>query len=57
MKLDPVNPTLQGRDSIIAAANAGGGSAEDVRDIWIGFATRGMGTNAQVVNSGTFSVV
>ena len=33
MKLDPVNPTLlQGRDSIIAAASAGG-TAADIADI------------------------
>ena len=30
MKLDPINPTLlQGRDSILAAADAGGGTAAD----------------------------
>jgi hypothetical protein len=58
MKLDPVNPTLlQGRDSIIAAANAGGGTTDDIQDIWIGFATRGMGMSAQVINSGLFAVV
>ena len=47
MKLDPTNPTLlNGRDSLIAAANALGGT--DVADIWAGFATRGMGTGATV---------
>jgi hypothetical protein len=58
MKLDPVNPTLlQGRDSIIAAANAGGGTAADIADIWAGFAVRGMGFSARVVNAGTGAVV
>ena len=58
MKLDPVNPTLlQGRDSIIAAANAGGGTAADIADIWAGFAARGMGFSAQVVNAGAVAVV
>ena len=43
MKLDPVNPTpLTGRDAILAAANAGGGTADDLADIWAGFAARGM---------------
>ena len=51
MKLDPINPTLlQGRDSIIAAANAGGGTADDIADIRAGFAARGMGVTARVVN-------
>ncbi len=58
MKLDPVNPTfLQARDSIIAAANAGGGTAADIADIWAGFATRGMGYSAQILNATTGSVV
>jgi hypothetical protein len=58
MKLDPANPTfLQGRDSIIAAANAGGGPAADVADIWGGFAVRGMCVSAQVVNAATGRVV
>ena len=58
MKLDPVNPTLlQGRDSIIAAANAGGGTVADVADIWAGFAARGMGVLAQVVNATTGTVI
>ncbi len=47
MKLDPPDPTfLQARDSVIAAANAGGGTAADIADIWAGFATRGMGVLA-----------
>jgi subtilisin-like proprotein convertase family protein len=48
MKLAPLNPTmLQERDAILAAANAGG-TADDVRDIWAGFAVRGMGFSASV---------
>ena len=51
MKLDPINPTLlQGRDAILAAAAAGGGTAADRLDIWSGFAARGMGASAQVLN-------
>ena len=58
MKLDPWNPTLlQGRDSVIAAANAGGGTASDIADIWAGFATRGMGASALVINPNTGTVV
>ncbi len=58
MKLDPVNPTLiQGRDAILAAAVAGGGTSADMDDIWTGFATRGIGYSAQVVNAGSCSVV
>ena len=58
MKLDPWNPTLlQGRDSIIAAAYAGGGTAADIADIWAGFATRGMGVSARVVNPNTGTVI
>lgn len=54
MKLDPVNPTmLQGRDSIIAAATAGGGTAADINDIWAGFAVRGMGVSAAVISVAT----
>ena len=57
MKLDPTAPTmLQARDAIIAAANAGGGTAADIADIWAGFATRGMGTLAQVTNPGTGAI-
>jgi hypothetical protein len=58
MKLDPVNPTmLQARDSILAAAMAGGGTAADIADIWQGFAVRGMGYSARVLNVVTGSVV
>jgi hypothetical protein len=58
MKLDPVNPTLlQGRDSIISAANAGGGTIEDIKDIWDGFAVRGMGYSSQVIDANAGSVI
>jgi hypothetical protein len=58
MKLDPANPhLLQGRDSILTAANGGGGTQADIDDIWAGFAVRGMGLSAQVVNSTTGAVV
>jgi hypothetical protein len=58
MKLDPSNPTLlQGRDSLVAAANAGGGTAADIADIWAGFATRGMGVGARVIQADTGLVV
>jgi hypothetical protein len=58
MKLDPVNPTLlQGRDSIVAAANAGGGTTADLIDIWAGFAARGMGFSARVLNASAGVVV
>lgn len=54
MKGDPVGPTfLTARDSIIAAANAGGGTAADIADIWAGFATRGLGTTASIQNPGS----
>ncbi len=53
MKLDPIGPTmLQARDSILAAASAGGATPADIADIWRGFATRGMGVLAQVTNAG-----
>jgi Zn-dependent metalloprotease len=46
MKIAPSNPTmLQERNAIIAAAQANG-YADDVADIWAGFAVRGMGFNA-----------
>lgn len=54
MKLDPLNPTmLDGRDAILAAAHAGGGTAADIADIWAGFATRGMGVGAEVIREGS----
>ena len=56
MKGDPVGPTfLTARDSIVAAANAGGGTQADVDDIWAGFATRGLGVLAQILDQGTGS--
>lgn len=58
MKLDSADPTiLQGRNSIIAADNMSFGG-EDVKDIWAGFATRGMGVSATVsaANSDPISV-
>lgn len=55
MKLAPLNPTpLTERDAIVAAA-LGGGTAEDVADIWAGFAIRGMGTSASIQNLGGIS--
>ena len=58
MKFDPINPTLlQGRDAILAAADAGGGTAADRLDIWSGFAARGMGASAQVLNATVGQVV
>lgn len=53
MKLAPLNPTLvDSRDAIVAAALAGGTDA-DVRDIWSGFAVRGLGSSAVVLNPGS----
>lgn len=53
MKLAPLNPTfLQERDAIVAAAQAGG-DANDVADVWAGFAIRGMGFSAAVNNPGS----
>jgi hypothetical protein len=52
MKLAPISPTfLQERDAIIAGALATG-TAEDVADIWAGFAIRGMGASASIQNNG-----
>ncbi|HEX5000391.1 MAG TPA: M36 family metallopeptidase [Terriglobia bacterium] len=57
MKLDPASPTmLQGRDSILAAANAGG-TVEDIADIWAGFAARGMGLSARELDLETGAVI
>ena len=57
MKLSPSNPTfLQARDAIIAAAQANPAAPEasaDVADVWSGFAARGMGASAVVLNPGT----
>jgi subtilisin-like proprotein convertase family protein len=47
MKLDPASPNmLEGRDSILTADCAGFGGADE-RDIWAGFAARGMGVSAR----------
>jgi hypothetical protein len=57
MKLAPLNPTLfQERDAMLTAANVGGGMA-DLRFVWRGFATRGLGFNASLNNTNplTFS--
>lgn len=55
MKLDPLEPSfIEARDSIIAAAIAGG-TAEDVRDIWAGFALRGLGAGASIQHRGGLS--
>ena len=52
MKLSPLNPTfVDARDAIVAAALAGG-TADDVKDIWAGFALRGLGATAVVTNPG-----
>ncbi len=59
MKLAPLGPNfLTERDAILAAAQAS--SDADVRDVWAGFALRGVGANAQVLvngGSGTTRVV
>ena len=55
MKLSPLNPTfIQARDAIIAAAQAGG-TAADVADLWSGFAARGLGFSAKILNAGAAS--
>ena len=52
MKLSPLNPTmLQSRDAIIAAASAS--DPTDAAPVWRGFAIRGMGFSAQILNPGT----
>ncbi len=56
MKLAPLGPTMiQERDAIIAAAQASSlapQSNADVADTWAGFAIRGMGFSANVLNQG-----
>jgi uncharacterized repeat protein (TIGR01451 family) len=55
MKLSPSGPTfLQARDAIIAADCAAYGGSSEI-DLWTGFALRGMGFDAQVLNAGTGS--
>ncbi len=57
MKLDPVNPTfVDGRDAILAAASAGGGTTADIADIWAGFAVRGLGALASAVSATSSAV-
>ena len=59
MKLDVSSPSLlQGRDALIAAANAGPGGVSDANDVRIAFAVRGAGAGATSTNptSGEISV-
>jgi hypothetical protein len=52
MKISPLNPTMtQARDSILAAIQAT--NASDLRWAWRGFAIRGMGQTAAVLNPGS----
>lgn len=54
MKLSPLNPTMiQARDSILLAIQAT--DANDLRWAWRGFAIRGIGSSAAVINPGTGS--
>ncbi len=54
MKLSPVNPTfLQARDAIIAAAGAT--AASDGIHVRRGFAIRGLGASARIINPGSGS--
>jgi hypothetical protein len=54
MKLSPINPTLvQSRDAVIIAATFSDPS--DVRAVWRGFAIRGLGVSAAIINPGTGS--
>lgn len=57
MKLSPGGPTmLQARDAILAAAQAsaiGPESANDVKDLWAGFAARGLGYSASIESVGS----
>ena len=57
MKLAPLNPTmLQERDAILSAA-AVSGTAQDVRDIWRGFALRGFGFSARINSTSPANIV
>jgi hypothetical protein len=59
MKLAPIGPTfITERDAIIAAAYAGG-DPNDVKDLWDGFAARGLGASAtiQAIGSGSNNTV
>jgi hypothetical protein len=52
MKLTPNAPTfIQARDAIITVARSM--SLDDLEDVWRGFAIRGMGASAVVLNRGT----
>ncbi len=52
MKLSPLNPTIvQMRDSILAAVSAS--DALDLGPVWRGFALRGLGVSASVINPGS----
>ncbi len=57
MKLAPLGPTfVTERDAILAAAQASSRAPEadaDVRDVWAGFALRGVGANAAVLVNGS----
>ena len=57
MKLAPLGPTmLQERDAILAAAQASSPPAEaaqDVADLWAGFAARGLGFSASIQSVGS----
>ncbi|MGE3466497.1 MAG: M36 family metallopeptidase, partial [Pyrinomonadaceae bacterium] len=56
MKLAPLSPTpISERDAIVAAAFASG-AAEDVADIWAGFAIRGLGASASIQHVGGTSI-
>jgi uncharacterized repeat protein (TIGR01451 family) len=58
MKLGPANPTfLEARDAIIAADRVDNNGA-DIKELWAGFAKRGMGVGASVpVNTTTVGVI
>jgi hypothetical protein len=56
MKLAPLNPTpLTERDAMIAGAVASG-TAQDVQDMWAGFAIRGLGAGAAIQAIGGNSI-
>jgi len=55
MKLAPLGPTpISERDAIIAGV-FGSGNAEDLADVWAGFAVRGFGATAVVRDLGAIS--
>ena len=58
MKLDPAQPdAVAGPRCDPRGGRAGGGTAADRHDIWAGFAARGMGASAQILNAATGQVV